>query len=75
MRVPRGWVTLNRGRETEPVATVELEPQESASVLKSYVTEVPITWPFLDARPDSLLETFEWEAPRHSVFRMVGEME
>jgi deazaflavin-dependent oxidoreductase (nitroreductase family) len=63
-----GQVTLSRGRHTETVAIVELGPAESAPVLKRYVTEVPITRPFFEARPNSPLEAFAAEAPRHPVF-------
>jgi deazaflavin-dependent oxidoreductase (nitroreductase family) len=65
-----GQVTLSRGRHTETVAIVELGPAEAAPVLKQYVTEVPITRPFFDAKPDSPLEAFIAEAPRHPVFRI-----
>jgi hypothetical protein len=67
-----GQVTLSRGRRSETVAMVELEPAEAAPVLKQYVTEVPITRPFFEARPDSPLEAFASEAPRHPVFRIYG---
>jgi deazaflavin-dependent oxidoreductase (nitroreductase family) len=65
-----GQVTLSRGRRLETVGIVELGPAEAAPVLKQYVTEVPITRPFFDARPDSPLEAFIAEAPRHPVFRI-----
>jgi deazaflavin-dependent oxidoreductase (nitroreductase family) len=65
-----GQVTLSRGRRSETVAIVELAPAAAAPVLKQYVTEVPITRPFFDARPDSPLEAFVAEAPRHPVFRI-----
>jgi deazaflavin-dependent oxidoreductase (nitroreductase family) len=68
-----GQVTLRRGWHTETVSIVELGPAESALVLKRYVTEVPITRSFFDARPDSPVEAFEAEAPRHPVFRIVGK--
>jgi deazaflavin-dependent oxidoreductase (nitroreductase family) len=65
-----GQVTLSRGRHAETIAILELTPQEAAPVLKQYVTEVPITRPFFDARPDSPLEAFVAEAHRHPVFRI-----
>jgi deazaflavin-dependent oxidoreductase (nitroreductase family) len=67
-----GQVTLSRGRRSETVARVELGPAEAAPILKQYVTEVPITRPFFDARPDSPPEAFVAEAPRHPVFRIRG---
>ena len=63
-----GTVTLRRGKRSESVKVTELGPEEAASVLKQYVTQVPITRPFFDARPESSLEAFIAEAPRHPVF-------
>jgi deazaflavin-dependent oxidoreductase (nitroreductase family) len=65
-----GQVTLSRGRHAETTAILELTSQEAAPVLKQYVTEVPITRPFFDARPDSPLEAFVAEAHHHPVFRI-----
>lgn len=67
-----GQVTLSRGRKLETVAIEELGPTESAPVLKRYLEEVPIVRPFFDVTPDSSLEAFAAEAPRHPVFRIVG---
>ena len=67
-----GRVTLSRGRRSETVTLVELGPAEAAPVLQQYVTAVPITRPFFDATPDSPLEAFVAEAPRHPVFRIDG---
>ncbi|MGH8059857.1 MAG: nitroreductase/quinone reductase family protein [Candidatus Entotheonellia bacterium] len=67
-----GHVTLSRGRYSETVAILGLRPEESAPVLKRYVTEVPITRPFFDAGPDSPLEAFVAEVRRHPVFLIVG---
>jgi hypothetical protein len=66
-----GRAPLSRGRGTEAVTIVELGPADSAPGLKRYVTEVPITWLFFDARPDVSLEVFQAEAPRHPLFRIV----
>jgi hypothetical protein len=66
-----GRVPLSRGRGTETVAIVELGPADSAPVLKRYVTEVPITWPFFDACPDVSLGVFQAEVPRHPLSRIV----
>jgi deazaflavin-dependent oxidoreductase (nitroreductase family) len=65
-----GRVTLSRGRRSETVAIVELGPAEAAPVLKQYITDVPITRPFFDAKPDSSVEAFVAEARRHPVFRI-----
>jgi deazaflavin-dependent oxidoreductase (nitroreductase family) len=65
-----GQVTLSRGRRSEAVAIVELGPAEAAPILKQYITEVPITRPFFDAKPDAPLEAFVAEAHRHPVFHI-----
>jgi deazaflavin-dependent oxidoreductase (nitroreductase family) len=67
-----GQVTLSRGRHTETVAIAELGPDEAAPVLKRYVTEIPITRPFFDVKPDSPIDAFVAEAQRHPVFRIHG---
>jgi deazaflavin-dependent oxidoreductase (nitroreductase family) len=61
-------VTLTRGRQLETVSIVELGPEDSAPVLQKYLTEVPIVQPYFDVQPDSPLEAFVVEAPRHPVF-------
>jgi hypothetical protein len=65
-----GQVTLSRGRHTETVAIADLGPEEAAPVLKQYVTDLPITRPFFDAKPDAPIEAFVAEAQRHPVFRI-----
>jgi deazaflavin-dependent oxidoreductase (nitroreductase family) len=65
-----GQVTLSCGRRSESVVIAELGPAEAAPVLQQYVTEVPITRPFFDAKPDPSLEAFVAEAHRHPVFRI-----
>jgi deazaflavin-dependent oxidoreductase (nitroreductase family) len=66
-----GEVTLHRGRHREDVVVFPLDPTEAAPVLKQYVTELPITRPYFDARPTSPLAAFAAEADRHPVFRIV----
>ncbi len=66
-----GQVTLSRGGKSETVRIVELGAPESAPVLKRYVARVPITRPFFDVTPESDLDAFAIEAPRHPVFRIV----
>jgi deazaflavin-dependent oxidoreductase (nitroreductase family) len=68
-----GEVTLSRGRRSETVAIIELEPEEAAPLLKQYVTAIAITRPFFDAKPSSPLEAFVAEAHRHPVFRIRGD--
>ena len=68
-----GQVMLTRGRQSETVSVFELEPAESAPVLKKYVNGVPITRPYFNVGPDSPLEAFETEAARHPVFLIRAE--
>ena len=63
-----GQITLSRGTHSETLPIRELSPAEAAPVLQRYVTRVPVTRPYFDARPDSPLAAFESEAPRHPVF-------
>jgi deazaflavin-dependent oxidoreductase (nitroreductase family) len=65
-----GQVTLSRGRRSETLSIRELPAAEAAPVLKRYITRVPITRPYFDAKPDSPLAAFIAEAPRHPVFRL-----
>jgi deazaflavin-dependent oxidoreductase (nitroreductase family) len=65
-----GQVTLSRGRRSETLSIGELPAAEAAPVLKRYITRVPITRPYFDAKPDSPLAAFIAEAPRHPVFRL-----
>ena len=67
-----GQVTLSPGRTSETVTIVELNPKESAPVLKEYLKQAPAVKPYFDVTPASPLEAFEAEAPRHPVFRVVG---
>ncbi len=66
-----GQVTLSRGRRVETVHIEELGPEESAPVLKAYITQEAITRPYFDAGVDSPLEAFAAEASRHPVFRIL----
>ena len=63
-----GEVTLSRSGRSETLPIRELSPADAAPVLQRYVTRVPITRPYFDARPDSSLAAFETESPRHPVF-------
>ncbi len=65
-------VTLSRGGQSKTVPIVELGPAEAAPILKQYLTQVPITRPFFDVTPESPLDAFAAEAPRHPVFFIVA---
>ena len=67
-----GRATLSRCGRTGAIAVREITPEEAAPVLKLYVTRVPITRPYFDVKPESDLDAFRAEAPRHPVFAIVG---
>lgn len=66
-----GRVTLQRGRYSETLRAVELDPRASAPILRRYIREVPVTRPFFDAKPHSTLEEFAAEASGHPVFQLL----
>ncbi len=71
-----GQVVLSRARYSETVAVrEELEPVQSGRVLKQYLAEQPRTRRFFDVTPQSSLEEFVQEAPRHPVFRIIEASE
>src|SRR5262245_1058455 len=50
-----GRVSLTRAGKSESVHIAELSPLDAAPVLKRYITQVPITRPFFDVTPESLI--------------------
>ena len=67
-----GEVRLLRSGHTETLKIQELGPEESAPILKTYISLEGIVRPYFTAQPDSPLEVFEVEAPRHPVFLLVA---
>jgi deazaflavin-dependent oxidoreductase (nitroreductase family) len=67
-----GRASLSLCGRTDEIAVREVGAEEAAPVLKLYVTRVPITRPYFDAKPESDLAAFRAEAPRHPVFAIVG---
>ena len=65
-----GTATLTRGRHSETISVTELPAQQAAPILKQYLSQVPTVRSYFDATPDSPLEAFEREAPRHPVFQI-----
>jgi deazaflavin-dependent oxidoreductase (nitroreductase family) len=63
-----GHVTLSRSGKSETVKIIEQGPEASAPVLKQYLAKEGITQPYFDVRPDSPIEAFVAEAPKHPVF-------
>jgi deazaflavin-dependent oxidoreductase (nitroreductase family) len=63
-----GRATLTRNRKCETVSIAELSPLDAAPVLKKYISQYPITRPFFDVTPQSSIEDFVAEAPRHPCF-------
>lgn len=64
-------MTLTRGLRSHTAKVVEVDREESAPVLKTYLAHVSVVRPFFTVRPDSPLDAFADEAPRHPVFRLV----
>jgi deazaflavin-dependent oxidoreductase (nitroreductase family) len=67
-----GKVTLSRKGRSETLKIREASPQESAPILKQYITREGIVRPYFDVRPDSPLEAFVAEAPHHPVFQLTA---
>jgi deazaflavin-dependent oxidoreductase (nitroreductase family) len=67
-----GALELSRGRRSKRSVIAEVGPEESVPVLRAYLQRVPITCSFFDVTPESSLEAFAAEAPRHPVFRLAG---
>ena len=67
-----GWVELSRGRSRSRVHVAEVPPGERGPILRSYLSRVPVTRDFFDARPGDPVEAFAAEAARHPVFRLKG---
>lgn len=66
-----GEATLTRGRRAEHISAVELAPAEAAPFLKEILStpySARFTRGYFDVTPDSSLEEFAREAPRHPVF-------
>jgi hypothetical protein len=68
-----GRVELTRALKTERVPIEEVGPEQAAPVLRAYLRSTPATKAYFDASKDAPLEEFAAEAPRHPVFRLVGE--
>jgi len=64
-------VTLSRKGRSEVLKIHEASPQESAPILKHYIMRESIVRPYFDVQPDSPLEAFVAEAPRHPVFQLM----
>lgn len=65
-------VSLRRGQDNEDVSLIELEPQDSAPVLKMYVQQESFPRPYFEAGPEAPVETFEADAANHPVFLIVA---
>ncbi len=66
-----GQGTLTRGRRTEAFSAVELTPAETARVLQAHLSSFPsLVRDYFDVTPESSLEAFEREAPRHPMVRI-----
>lgn len=66
-----GEATLTRGGVTERVIAVEVAPEEAAPILKENIRSAPaFVRAYFDVTPESSLEDFICEVPRHPVFRL-----
>ena len=63
-----GEVSLFRGGKLESFKVHELDPEESALILKEYITLEGIVRPYFDVQTDSPLKAFKVEAAKHPVF-------
>jgi deazaflavin-dependent oxidoreductase (nitroreductase family) len=64
-----GEATITRGRRAEQVSVVELPAGEAARVHQQVLAIAPgFIRDYFDVMPESSLEEFEREAPRHPVF-------
>jgi deazaflavin-dependent oxidoreductase (nitroreductase family) len=68
-----GEVVLAHGRRRERLGIRELSPEESAPILKDYLTRFALVRPYFDATPQSELAAFVSEASRHPVFQLVEQ--
>jgi len=69
-----GTAKLTSGWRKEIVEVHELEPEESAPILKQFLQKyglVPFIPPYFEAKAASPLTDFEQEALHHPVFRIV----
>ena len=64
-------VRLSRGRQNVDYAIRQLPPESSASILKKYLVENPITRPYFNAREDASLAEFVEEAKDKYVFELI----
>lgn len=64
-------ITLTRGRTTEDLEAVEVEPAEAGPVLQDYVSRWwPAVAPYFQAGPRDGADAFASEADGHPVFRL-----
>jgi len=63
-------ISVRRGGSSEELRAVEVDADAAGPVLKRYVTGVPITAPYFDARAEDPVGKFTAEADRHPVFRL-----
>jgi deazaflavin-dependent oxidoreductase (nitroreductase family) len=67
-------VMLSRGRHAHRFPVEEADGPAAVSVLRKYMSEIRVTRPYFDAAPDSPDEDVTAELPRHSVFRLIPEV-
>ena len=68
-----GEVEITRLRRSETISIEEVAPEQAAPVLKQYLKSASAVRPFFDVTPESPLDEFVTEAPRHPVFRLTSK--
>jgi len=68
-----GWVELRRGSRRAHLAVEEATPEQAVPVLRDYYRWAWVTRAFFEVTLDSPDEAWLAEAPRHPVFRLLGE--
>ena len=63
-------IYLRRRGRTEAAAVTEVDARAAAPVLQKYLAAIRIVRPYFDVTPDSPIEDFVAEAPRHPVFAL-----
>ena len=70
-----GEATLTRRRRSEEITVRELPPEEAAVALKEILPTAPnFIKAYFDVTPDSPLEEFIQEAPRHPIFQVLAQV-
>ena len=67
-----GVVELKRAGRTEQLGLEQVAPEVAAPILQRYIKTIAIVRPYFDITPQSPIDDFVAEAPRHPVFRLTA---